>query len=846
MPEGSGTGQRATESLHPREAVPDTADGLQEARHGRVIPELSAHIGDMNLDGPPLSRADGHVIAAEGAPRQCLLGHDAAWGLEYCGKQLELRAREVDGTPVDLDCARVDVHHEMTVHQSRVPLRLTRTGKIAVAGGQSRGGHRGGTRGAPAGDSIARTAQHRLDTSTQLPRPEGFGDVIIGSGLQPEQRVDFLGSAGEHDQVGAGEGADLTGNLEAVDIRQSNVQGGDHRVNRPNQSNAFSPTARGMYRKTGLGKGCFEKSADICLILDDDGGSLLDHDGDFTHCSHYSADMPSQGSAGRRDTAGLSRFAGAPRKMPRGPVTIFGHHLPFGATIFAVLLATLSADLTMLASTYFFSAMVLAVMATSLSAILPWDRLPPWCPVLLALCDMAVVALLEMAGASFAVLLVLPTLWLAMTYRAAGAVLATIAGSLAAWAPELITWTAPATAEAFESRHLLIPLVLVATSAYICFAERRSDARSALLARQSALVEEALAAIDDRETLLRGILDTIDVGVIALNAEGRITHMNRSMSEIMDCTVRQGDHADKLDAHRLPRVRHGQEAVAVSPLLRVSRGEEIDQELTDVTGPGRTRRTMRVSATQIHDDAGVHTGAVVAYQDVTTENNALAQREEFVSAVSHELRTPLTSILGYLELASSDPAVPELPRSYLTVASRNADRLERLISDLLTAASGDLDVAETPVDLREIAAEAVAAHQLRGRDRQITVSFEAPAHCVVLGDRTRLAQVCDNLLSNAVKYSRDGGTIDVTLVSTDEQAILTVKDDGVGIAAEDQGQIFDRFYRSTAARRSSVPGTGLGLHISRRLVEAQHGTMVFSSSEGSGTTFVVTLPREGL
>ncbi|WP_170163186.1 sensor histidine kinase [Bogoriella caseilytica] len=554
--------------------------------------------------------------------------------------------------------------------------------------------------------------------------------------------------------------------------------------------------------------------------------------------------MPFRRSAALRRRARRSRFSGSAQGMPQGPVTIFGHHLPFGAVIFAVLLGTLFADLSMLGNRYFFAAMVLAVMTTGLSAILPWGRLPSWCPALLALSDMAVVALLEIAGNSFAVLLVLPALWLSMTYGAAGAILATGVGALAAWGPELINWTAPATPASFEVRHLLIPLVLAATSLYTWYLERRSHARSALLARQSSLVQEALEAIDDRETLLRGILNTIDVGVIALNAEGRVTHMNRRMNEILGGSVRQGDYAEKLEDPGSGHARRSHHLAPSCPVVRVSRGEEIHRELAEVEGAGPTPRIMRVSGTQIYDEGGERSGAVVAYQDVTTENNALAQREEFVSAVSHELRTPLTSILGYLELASTDPSVPNLPRSYLAVASRNADRLERLINDLLTAGSGELEVTRTAIDLREVTTEAVATHQLRAKERGITVDFDAPEPCIVRGDRIRLAQVCDNLLSNAVKYSRDGGRVEVTLESTHGHAVLTVADDGIGIAAEEQGQIFDRFYRTSAARQSSVPGTGLGLHISRRLVQAQHGTLTFRSSEDSGSTFIVTLPQE--
>jgi signal transduction histidine kinase len=115
---------------------------------------------------------------------------------------------------------------------------------------------------------------------------------------------------------------------------------------------------------------------------------------------------------------------------------------------------------------------------------------------------------------------------------------------------------------------------------------------------------------------------------------------------------------------------------------------------------------------------------------------------------------------------------------------------------------------------------------------------------VVHGDRTRLNQVTDNLLSNAIKYTERGGTVTVTLGVAGDQAHLSVRDTGIGISEDDQERIFDRFYRASTVRRGAVPGTGLGLHISRQLVEAHGGRIELTSAAGKGTTMDVYLPRE--
>ncbi|WP_170037255.1 sensor histidine kinase [Georgenia soli] len=494
---------------------------------------------------------------------------------------------------------------------------------------------------------------------------------------------------------------------------------------------------------------------------------------------------------------------------------------------------------------YFFVAVVLTVVATAMSLLVPWLRLPRWAAAVVPVMDICAVGFAQTAGFSSYVLILLPALWMATAYGGYGVAVAVVLGSAAAWGPEILTPIAPTIEDI--NRQILGPAVLVAAGIYLHLAERRSAAHRNLLGRQSTLIEETLHDARTQQRLLAGILNTIDVGVVAMDAHGRVTHINRAHARVIAGRYKVGDPVDihaGVDGFRADGVTPlGPDG---SPLVRASRGETIDRELTFWEEADGSRRALRVSAAPLLDDEGALTGAVVVYQDLTAETNALAQREDFVSSVSHELRTPLTSVLGYLELATEEPGLPQRARQHLQVVARNADRLQRLIADLLTAAqtkAGEIAMTATPVDLRDVVSEAVHSQAPRAEQHAVTVESRATTPCVVEGDRMRLTQVVDNIVSNAIKYSNPGGTVTVSLDADDEQAHLQVRDTGIGISAADQEHLFERFYRARAVRRGVVPGTGLGLHISRQLVEAHGGRIILSSAIGEGTTVDVYLPR---
>ena len=223
-------------------------------------------------------------------------------------------------------------------------------------------------------------------------------------------------------------------------------------------------------------------------------------------------------------------------------------------------------------------------------------------------------------------------------------------------------------------------------------------------------------------------------------------------------------------------------------------------------------------------------------------------KDEFFALVSHELRTPLTSIIGYLEIVLEDEdLLHPAGRRYLDIVERNSRRLHRLVGDLLFVAqveAGRLSLDRTVIPLERIVHECVDAARPRAEENEVALRVRIDAAGSCHGDGDRLGQMLDNLISNAVKFTPEGGHVDVRFTRARDRAVVEVRDTGVGIPADEQGRLFQRFFRSTTATERAIPGVGLGLTISRAIVEAHGGTIDFESEEGRGTTFRVELPLD--
>jgi signal transduction histidine kinase len=222
-------------------------------------------------------------------------------------------------------------------------------------------------------------------------------------------------------------------------------------------------------------------------------------------------------------------------------------------------------------------------------------------------------------------------------------------------------------------------------------------------------------------------------------------------------------------------------------------------------------------------------------------------KDEFVAALSHEMRTPLTSIVGWTSVLTRSELPPEGVRKALLSIERNAGALTRIVNDLLDVSAmlaGTLSLVCKPIDVRAVVREAVEAIRPTATERHLTLSSREPDGPIfVNADADRLGQCVLNLLTNAVKYTPDGGAIDVHVDAQDTTAVIRVSDTGIGISPERLPRIFDRFWRAGDSPTGSRGGLGLGLSITRQLVEMHGGRVsVSSAGEGHGTTVTIKLP----
>lgn len=279
--------------------------------------------------------------------------------------------------------------------------------------------------------------------------------------------------------------------------------------------------------------------------------------------------------------------------------------------------------------------------------------------------------------------------------------------------------------------------------------------------------------------------------------------------------------------------------------------------------------TLSVNASPLHDLSSAHlrpTGVVVVLNDVTSSKQVERLKDEFVSVVSHELRTPLTAIKGYtqhlvrrierrLRKARENQQLHtqqlnELPESYdlrsLNIVQSQTDHLERLVSELLDLShvqDGQLTLHYSTFYLADLLAECVRSVQMSAEQHTIYLDIQVQdTH--VRADHARICQVVGSILDNAVKYSPHGGQITVALLQKEDNYLIQVIDQGIGVNIEHYDHIFERFYRVRNAASRQYAGIGLGLYVAKAIVESHGGEIgFFNNSRGIGTTFYFTLPE---
>jgi PAS domain S-box-containing protein len=382
--------------------------------------------------------------------------------------------------------------------------------------------------------------------------------------------------------------------------------------------------------------------------------------------------------------------------------------------------------------------------------------------------------------------------------------------------------------------------------------------------------ERLLAALGEQRSLLEAVLQQIPAGVMIADAAGRLVHASEQVRRMTGIDVTHPVPLSEYNRRvRVSSSRQG-EARSVSewPLARaLGEGELVHDEEVDITREDGRRLTISVNAGPVRDGQGRIIAAVAAFYDVTDRKRVEAEREralqrerearsaaeqanrlkdDFLATISHELRTPLNAILGWADMLRSDMLDERRRGRAIESIYGNARRQAQLIEDLLDVSriiTGTVRLQVASVDLVEVVRASVDVVAPAAEARHIALSVEGARELTIRGDAPRLQQIVWNLLSNAVKFTREGGAVTVRLEERHGAGVITVSDNGIGIAPEFLPYVFDRFRQADSGPTRAFGGLGLGLAIVRHLAELHGGTVTASSpGEGQGSAFTVTLP----
>ncbi len=355
-------------------------------------------------------------------------------------------------------------------------------------------------------------------------------------------------------------------------------------------------------------------------------------------------------------------------------------------------------------------------------------------------------------------------------------------------------------------------------------------------------IEDAQDTMEAERNRLDSVLTHMTDGVIATDRRGKVITINEMALSLLDTTNEEAIGQSILSLLDL------EEQYTLRKLLETPEEILITRSKPD---SDEGNMTLRSDFAMIRRESGFISGLVVVLHDVTEQEKTAEERRQFVSNVSHELRTPLTSVRSYLEAleegAWQDKTVaPE----FIHVTLGETDRMIRMINDLLNLSR--MDSGAQQMDLELVNFNELVDYILDRFDMMVN-SQEKNYRIVrefterdlwVEIDTDKIMQVIDNVMNNAIKYSPDGGKIEVHLMETHNNVVLSISDEGLGIPKKDLEKVFERFYRVDKARARQQGGTGLGLAISKEVMKAHQGQIWVESVEGKGSTFYISLPYE--
>jgi len=346
--------------------------------------------------------------------------------------------------------------------------------------------------------------------------------------------------------------------------------------------------------------------------------------------------------------------------------------------------------------------------------------------------------------------------------------------------------------------------------------------------------------LEQESKRLNSILSYMTDGVLATNRRGQIIMINDMAKKQLGVERDEALNQNILELLRIDDEYELRDLITQSPELMID-SQDVNGEYISI----------RVRFALVRRESGFISGLVAVLHDTTEQEKEERERRLFVSNVSHELRTPLTSVKSYLEAldegALSEPVAPD----FIKVSLDETNRMMRMVTDLLHLSRIDNATSNLDVELINFTAFITFIlnrfDKIKSQDENLKYELirDYPITSVWIEiDTDKMTQVIDNILNNAIKYSPDGGKITVSMKTTDDQMILSISDQGLGIPKQDLPKIFDRFYRVDRARSRAQGGTGLGLAIAKEIIKQHNGFIWAKSEYGKGSTFTIVLPYD--
>ena len=346
--------------------------------------------------------------------------------------------------------------------------------------------------------------------------------------------------------------------------------------------------------------------------------------------------------------------------------------------------------------------------------------------------------------------------------------------------------------------------------------------------------------LEQESKRLHSILSYMTDGVLATNRRGQIIMINDMAKRQLGVERDDALNQNILELLKIEEEYELRDLITQSPELMIY-SQNVNGEYI----------SLRVRFALIRRESGFISGLVAVLHDTTEQEKEERERRLFVSNVSHELRTPLTSVKSYLEALDEGALTEPVAPDFIKVSLDETNRMMRMVTDLLHLSRIDNESSHLDVELINFTAFITFIlnrfDKMRNQDdeKKYELVRDYPINSVWIEiDTDKMTQVIDNILNNAIKYSPDGGKITVSMKTTDDQMILSISDQGLGIPKQDLPKIFDRFYRVDRARSRAQGGTGLGLAIAKEIIKQHKGFIWAKSEYGKGSTFTIVLPYD--